>query len=334
MPIVRFNGNVYQTQPSESVLDTLLRNGEDASYSCRKGSCLNCMMRAPDGVVPERAQAGLRETLRCQGYFLFCLCVPESDIRIVPAEDAALFQRAVILARELLAPEICRIVLEPATPLYYHAGQFLNLRRSDGFSRSYSLASVPNLDRYLEFHIKRLPGGQMSNWLFDQMKVGENVDIQGPNGACFYVSGAAEQSLLMIGNGAGLAPLVAIARDALNDGHGGPIRLYHGARGAGGLNLRDSLFDLAQTYANFSYTGCLSGADAPLGYAHGRAEDVALDENQDLAGWRVYLCGYPPMVHGAKKRAYLAGADMPEIFADPFELKELRADERPAPAHT
>ncbi|MBT3170105.1 MAG: 2Fe-2S iron-sulfur cluster binding domain-containing protein, partial [Rhodospirillaceae bacterium] len=136
MPSVEFSNRVYEAEPSESVLDTLLRNGENPSYSCRKGTCFNCMMRTPDGGVPEKAQAGLRETLRVEGYFLSCLCVPEGDIRVVQAEDAAIYQRAVIQSRELLAPDICRVILEPATPLYYHAGQFLNLRRSDGLCRS------------------------------------------------------------------------------------------------------------------------------------------------------------------------------------------------------
>ena len=85
----------------------------------------------------------------------------------------------------------------------------------------------------------------MSNWIFDEVKIGESVDIQGPSGACFYLSGAPEQGLLLIGSGTGLAPLVAIARDALNDSHSGQVRLYHGARESAGLYLRDGLFDLA-----------------------------------------------------------------------------------------
>ena len=185
---------------------------------------------------------------------------------------------------------------------------------------------MPNLDRYLEFHIRRLSGGQMSNWIFNEMKVGESVDIQGPNGACFYLPGAPEQNMLLIGSGTGLAPLVAIARDALNDGHSGQVRLYHGPRAPAGLYHRDSLFNLAQSYPNFSYTG----ENPAPGYTRGRTNDVALGENQDLKGWRVYICGNPPMVHAAKKRAILAGADMQEIHADPFELRDLRAEQRSA----
>jgi CDP-4-dehydro-6-deoxyglucose reductase len=328
MPRVHYNGSSYESREAESVLDTLLRHGVEANYSCRKGSCLTCMMRAVEGEAPAAAQAGLRETLKHQGYFLSCLHRPKEDIAVAPGEDAALFQRAVVLARERLAPDLCRIILEPATPLYYHAGQFMNLRRADGLSRSYSLASVPTLDRHLEFHVKRLPGGQMSNWIFDRMKVGESIDIQGPHGDCFYLPGEPGHSILMIGTGSGLAPLQAIARDALSHGHSGPIRLYHGSRTADGLYLRDALRALAGEYANFRYTGCLSGAGAPAGFTAGRADEIALGAYSDLAGWRVYLCGNPPMVAGAKKRAFLAGADLKAICADAFELRELRAEPR------
>ncbi len=48
----------------------------------------------------------------------------------------------------------------------------------------------------------------------------------------------------------------------------------------------------------------------------------------NLKGWRLYLCGYPPMVAGARKNAYLMGADLADIFADPFELQDLRTEPR------
>jgi len=61
---------------------------------------------------------------------------------------------------------------------------------------------------------------------------------------------------------------------------------------------------------------------------NGRAEDVALADHPDLSGWRVYLCGYPPMVNDARRRAFLAGAGMSDIYVDPFELRELRKKPR------
>ena len=50
---------------------------------------------------------------------------------------------------------------------------------------------------------------------------------------------------------------------------------------------------------------------------------MAADQPQ-LVGWRLLLCGSPPMVEGAQRQAYLAGADLADIHADAFTLRELR----------
>jgi NAD(P)H-flavin reductase len=57
---------------------------------------------------------------------------------------------------------------------------------------------------------------------------------------------------------------------------------------------------------------------APAGYAQGIVLDVALAENPDLTGWRIFLCGNPNMVKAAKQLTFFAGASMRDIFADPF----------------
>ncbi len=325
--VIRYGGGEYAGLPDETVLDTLLRNGADAPYSCRKGSCLSCMMRSASGDMPAGAQDGLRDTLRDQGYFLACRCIPTGDMDVAAPDDAAVFGRAIVTEVECLAPTICRVRLEPATPLYYHAGQFINLRRGDGLVRSYSLASVPGIDGFLELHVKRLEGGEMSNWIFDGLKPGAALDFQGPNGACYYLPGEPDRPLLLIGNGSGLAPLYGIARDALHDGHAGPVHLYHGSRMASGLYLRDALAALAGEYPNFHYSPCLSGENA-AGCRDGRAETVAFADLPDLHGFRLYLCGYPPMVAAARKMAFLAGAALPDINADPFDLREMRKQPR------
>ena len=50
----------------------------------------------------------------------------------------------------------------------------------------------------------------------------------------------------------------------------------------------------------------------------------ALEDIKELAGWRIYLCGNPDMVKSLRKRCYLAGAAMKDIYIDPYELTELR----------
>ena len=49
-----------------------------------------------------------------------------------------------------------------------------------------------------------------------------------------------------------------------------------------------------------------------------RASDVAFERFTDLTGWRVYLCGAPGMVKAARQMAYLAGAELNQIWSDAF----------------
>ena len=112
-----------------------------------------------------------------------------------------------------------------------------------------------------------------------------------------------------------------IVRDALSQGHTGSIRLYHGSRNPEGLYLIDELRALASQHENFTYTPCVSGAlPAENGYATGRAPDVAMADIPKLNGWRIFLCGNPDMVKTTKKKAFLTGAAMKDIYADAFTL--------------
>lgn len=324
---VYFSGAPYECAPGETVLDALLRQKVDVPYSCKKGTCLSCLLKAV-GPVPASAQEGLRPTLSDQGFFLPCLCPPVDGLSIEPATGSGLLLDATIESTEKLAPHITRLRLRPAETLDYQAGQFINLRRADGLTRSYSLASVPGEDDMLELHIKQLDSGLMSNWAADGACAGDEVQIQGPNGSCFYLEGNADAPLMMIGNGAGLAPLWAIARDALNRGHQGDIHLYHGSRHVDGLYLQDALAALSDEHDNFHYHPCLSGSAVGRGYRRGRAEEVAFGDHPDLKGWHLYLCGYPPMVEAARRTAFLNGAALDDILCDAFELRELRTKPR------
>ena len=285
-------------------------------------------MQCRSGDAPAAAQEALRDTLRKQGYFLACQCPATDELDIVQPGEGALFSPATVREKQLLAANVCRLRLESATALYYHAGQFINVRRADGLTRSYSLASLPQTDEYLELHIRRRPNGAMCNWMFDLLAVGEQVAIQGPIGSCYYLNDRPDTPLLLIATGTGLAPLLGIARDALHAGHRGPIHLYHGSSESEGLYCGEELQALSDAHSHFAYTRCVSRGAPTVGYESGRADAVAFGRHGNLKGWRIYLCGAPPMVHAAKKWAYLAGAAIADIYADAFETRELRAQPR------
>ena len=152
---IAYAGATYSCAASETVLDALLRQGVAPVYSCKKGICLSCIMQGRSGAVPPDAQAGLRDSLRAEGYFLPCVCTPGEALDIGDPDSGRFFAEATIVAVDSLASRIRCIVFAPKVPFSYQAGQFTNLCNAEGAVRSYSPTSVPGLDENLAIHIKR-----------------------------------------------------------------------------------------------------------------------------------------------------------------------------------
>jgi len=328
VPHLIFSGSTLSYNKGQTVLEALLDGGFDVPYSCKEGNCQTCLMRCVEGEVEEDAKRGVKDTLSKQGYFLPCMCHPTDNLVLQPSTDTELFCAATIRVKNLLSDKVCQLFIEPAIPLYYHAGQFMNLRNDQGGVRSYSLASVPKLDTYLEFHVARMRNGEVSNWLHNGLDVGDVIDVSGPFGNCFYLPGKPDQDMLLVGTGTGLSPLLGVVRDALSSGHKGKLLLFHGSRKEEGLYLHKELTELSRLYNNFYYYPCISTERTSYPYKASRADDLAFKTLPDLKDWRVFLCGSPPMVEGAQRKAFLAGANMNDIHADPFKMRELRSEKR------
>ncbi len=316
MHVVEYGERRYTLAAGETVLDGLLRNGVDAAHSCRAGSCGSCMMKAVAGAVPAKAQTGLRDSWKVQGYFLPCVCLPDCDLSIAAVGSDARTEASITHLSRLSA-SVLRVRLRCDAPIGHHAGQYLTLVREGGLARSYSIAS-PTGEPELELHVRLIAGGRMSGWLRDEAKAGERITVQGPSGSCFYVEGQPEQPLLLVGTGTGLAPLFGILRDAFHAGHRGPIHLFHGAIDKAGLYLVDQLRTFARQHANFAYSPVVLTGPEEDGLATGAIDRVVLESHPKPAGWRAYVCGDPSIVQLLKKKLFLAGVSSREIFADAF----------------
>lgn len=316
MPIVRWGEQAFGLQDNETVLDGLLRHDAKVSYSCKSGSCGSCMLQAREGTVPARAQAGLKDSWTAQGYFLACVCVPETDLTVAPLGSDARIP-ATILSLGNLSPSVKQVLLRRDVSSDIRPGQYLSIVRRDGLARSYSVAGIPEEDVF-ELHVRLIPNGRMSGWLHHEACVGDRVSTLGPSGECFYVPGREDQPLLLAGTGTGLSPLWGVLRDALRGGHRGSIHVFHGAMDAGGLYLCHELRELAELHGNLSYTPVVLSGDPASGTEVGAIDKVVLQRLPRLAGWRTYLAGDPDMVRSLKLQLFLAGVASRDIFADAF----------------
>jgi NAD(P)H-flavin reductase/ferredoxin len=316
MPSITFEGELYPLAEKESVLDALLRNGINAPHSCKAGSCGSCLMRAADGNVPVQAQSGLKDSWKAQGYFLACVCRPETDIVVAKVGDDARLG-ATISGLDLLSEDVLRVRLLCDAQIGIRDGQYVTVVREGGLARSYSVASLPD-ESEIELHVRKIAGGKMSGWLHDEARVGERVSVLGPSGECFYVPGKEEQPLLLVGTGTGLAPLYGILRDALRHGHRGPIHLFHGALHKGGLYLVEELRRVADAHAHVAYTPAVLKGEESEDLSVGPIDQVVLKHLPKLSGWRGYVCGDPSLVQLLKKKLFLSGMASRDIYADAF----------------
>jgi CDP-4-dehydro-6-deoxyglucose reductase len=313
---IHHGGQKYELQPGESVLDGLLRNGVAAAHACKSGSCGSCMMRVLEGELPSSSQPGLKDSWKAQGYFLPCVCVPNGDLTACEVgSDARVPAR--VTSVDYLSADVLRVGLRCEAPFEFQAGQYLTVISQKGLARSYSIASLPD-ESSIELHVRLIPNGRMSGWLSKGSPLGAQVQLQGPSGECFYVPGRSEQAMLLVGTGTGLAPLYGIVREALRSGHSGDIHLVHGALRPAGLYLRAELAALAAAYPKLSYTPVVLNGEGESGVVTGSIDAVVAEKFSSLAGWRGFVCGDPGIVRSLKKKLFLAGMPMRDIYSDAF----------------
>ena len=158
-------------------------------------------------------------------------------------------------------------------PSDYVAGQHyvLRLTAPDGYtaSRSYSVASAPDGSREIELTVERLPDGEVSSFLHDEVVVGDELEVRGPIGGWFVWRG--DTPALLLGGGSGIVPLMSMLRLARQTGRSDLVHLIVSIRTPEDLYYAAELGHLPGTilYTRRTPEGCprpagrLSAADLP-----------------------------------------------------------------------
>ena len=148
--------------------------------------------------------------------------------------------------RAIAHPTPCGVLLRLDVPdwVEHMAGQHyvIRLTAPDGYTaqRSYSVASPPS-DPLCEFFVEQLANGEVSSYLFEEVMVGDVVDVRGPIGGWFVWDGASPA--IGIAGGTGVVPLIAMLRHAQALGRGELLRLAVSARTMAELPYADELTD-------------------------------------------------------------------------------------------
>src|SRR5215510_15307449 len=125
------------------------------------------------------------------------------------------------------------------------AGQHVDVRltASDGYSavRSYSIASAPNPERRVELTVDRLPGGEVSPYLTQEIAVGDHLELRGPIGGWFVWRTQQTEPIQLVAGGSGIVLLMAMIRSRASAGSTAPFRLLYSVRDPGAVFYGDEL---------------------------------------------------------------------------------------------
>lgn len=213
-----------------------------------------------------------------------------------------------------------------ATAFHYQVGQFVTVEEDiagETVRRQYSLSSVPGLDPRLRITVKKVPGGRMSTWLVDTVKVGDVLEVAGPRGRLYAPSDEARH-YLFVAAGSGIAPLIAIALHVLADDAGHHVTLAYGNRSVESIILRDEIDALAKG-GRAVVEHVLSRPGPEWAGIAGHVDPDYLGRRWD--GWdrpglpvSVFLCGPEDFMKAAERFLLDQGIDINDIRSESFDL--------------
>ena len=205
------------------------------------------------------------------------------------------------------------------------AGQHVDVRltASDGYSavRSYSIASAPNSERRVELTVERLPDGEVSPYLTQEVAIGDSLEMRGPIGGWFVWHAQQTEPIQLVSGGSGIVPLMAMIRSRALAGSTAPFRLLYSVREPGAVFYRDDLLALSNRDNKVSLTYAYTRV-APKDWPRppGRI-DAALIANttwQSNLAPTCYVCGPTSFVESASRLLTAAGNDPERIKTERF----------------
>jgi ferredoxin-NADP reductase len=207
-------------------------------------------------------------------------------------------------------------------PFDYLPGQFLTLHIAPGgipTKRSYTIASTPTWRDRIEITVKREELGLVSRWLHDELQPGDEVEIEAPNGT-FTFTGKEAESVLLIGGGVGVTPMMSAARYLTETNWPGTVHLVLGFRTPGDFLFRDEIAALQARNPSLRVTVTMSRPeDGSWSGRKGQIDAALLAEAvPDIASQRAHICGPPPMMDAVKEALIAIGLSETQIRTEAF----------------
>lgn len=330
--VIEGSENSIQTQSKETILNAALRQGVRFPHSCKVGGCASCKCQLLEGEVKELTESAyiLSEEDLENNMILACQAIPKTEVKIsLGASNGKapkpLQSAGKVINQTRLTHDIVELTIETYQPINFLAGQYaqLNVPGTIEEPRCYSFAEAPSNSKQLKFYIRQIEGGEMSTWANSNQALSGELTVDGPYGD-FYLRDS-QSPMLMIAGGSGLAPVKAVLEDALNFKNPRPVTFLFGARTQADLYCLKELESIAQNWAGeFQFIPVLSEEPEGSDWQGARGMVTEFMDKHATSETQLYMCGPPPMLDAAERKARELGVEGKNIFADKFTDKSTR----------
>ncbi|AJR26788.1 ferredoxin--NADP reductase [Sphingobium sp. YBL2] len=204
-----------------------------------------------------------------------------------------------------------------APGLPFVPGQYLTLAANvsgDEHWRCYSIVTDPSADRTIGVLVRRVAGGLVSNWICDHANAGSALRVLPPAGR-FRLEQTGRAVLLFAG-GSGIAPIFALARQALVDG-APQVFMFYANRDRATAMMMDELKELSQDAGDRLHIRYWY--DSEDGYPTPAILSSTLD------GWKdadAYLCGPEPFMRLVRAVLQQEGFDPDRVHQEDFGAQD------------
>ncbi|HZA27759.1 MAG TPA: ferredoxin reductase [Actinomycetota bacterium] len=206
----------------------------------------------------------------------------------------------------------------------HRPGQHVDVRLTaeDGYQaqRSYSIASAPEDDRLI-LTVERIPDGEVSPYLVDELVVGDQIEIRGPIGGYFVWEAQMGGPLLLVAGGSGVVPLMAMVRHRAAVSSTVPARLVYSSRSLEDVIYRAELDRLAEASDGFEVAHTLTRAQPPgwTGYARRVDAEMLNEVSWPASAMPVaFICGPTPLVESVSGTLTSLGHEPKRVKTERF----------------
>ena len=321
---------IIQVSPGATVLAEALSAQVPVLHQCQSGSCGSCVGRLAEGDVRMRndTASSLLKSEQDEGLRLMCVSQVCADSVVEFAYPSTLSEPALVNtfvdAIEWLAPDVARLRLELAQGdwIDFSPGQFVRLQVPGSKQwRTYSMASTPDELPKVDFLIRCLPEGVMSNYLRNQAAVDDVMKLEGAFGS-FFLRDDMTAPHIMIAGGTGLAPMLSMLDVMRHKGGKKPqVVLSFGCVDESTLFALEDLELRDFWMRDLDLRICVDRGDASGPYRVGNpVEAISVDDVS--ADTVAYLCGPPGMIGAAFEHLQALGVQPANIHAEQFVSSE------------